>query len=389
MGKERKRRTVKEKPIRPDPDETSVHDAAERNAAARHIVLHEDTSCAVIRELLFPYAEGALGEEERKQVDNHLKICPECEKEAKENAALLRTLPLARVKPENDLTEAVMRSVRREKRRPIWKKLGAAAAAFLLVIGTGSVMLTLSGKNSAMESGVGNLVPSALDDRDQISAEKENGKEILYSASGQNTKSSLFDGLLRLFRFSQKQDAVPDQEVMSEDATGGNGQNWKTEQDGDLEDGIYAPSDPKEAAPEPACPVKEETDMPEEECPDQPETTGHAEAEKLPEDISDERTKSVPVLDADLPAWLKQNGFDPADVQSVVVTTVTVAKQIAETAWQIGISMEVTNPDDFSYLFVYPASGWDIVSKEAEKDPWNFYPVSQNGSLVLVLGTGD
>jgi predicted anti-sigma-YlaC factor YlaD len=37
-----------------------------------------------IKELIFPYSEGELNEEEKKQVERHLKECSECQKEFEE-----------------------------------------------------------------------------------------------------------------------------------------------------------------------------------------------------------------------------------------------------------------------------------------------------------------
>ena len=100
-------------------------------------------TCDRIEELLAPYLEGELGDEERRLVDLHLEDCPDCRRLF---AALTETQAALRSFPELEISEALRARLRAI---PGQKKRFGSALGFLLrpslqpVFATAAVFMTL------------------------------------------------------------------------------------------------------------------------------------------------------------------------------------------------------------------------------------------------------
>ncbi len=89
-----------------------------------------------IKELLLPYLEGKLGEGERKEVEEHLKVCEECKAEIKKYIELEEGLKMMKLKePDERVWENYWTSVYNRLERKIGWILFSLGAIIVLFFG--------------------------------------------------------------------------------------------------------------------------------------------------------------------------------------------------------------------------------------------------------------
>ena len=120
-----------------------------------------------LRELTGAYALGLLSEDERRLLETHLRVCPECAREVDALIATVRTLPLAvsPAEPRPELRSRILASVvaqqqaadttrvpPRTVRKPSVLPYGLAAAASIAAVLIGLYAFTLRQRVADLES---------------------------------------------------------------------------------------------------------------------------------------------------------------------------------------------------------------------------------------------
>jgi len=90
--------------------------------------------CRDIKELLSAYIDGALSQEERAQVEEHLKTCKECsESLAALKEAVSQIKGLEEVEPPPLLAKRIMKAIKKEARYPLRIRIPLQAAAMIAI----------------------------------------------------------------------------------------------------------------------------------------------------------------------------------------------------------------------------------------------------------------